>query len=231
MVLTVVAVCLTMAGNVVVAQGVSLVTYEDWVNAINSGNVQPYTTWDNGLEYHYPGESGSLVTSTLTAVDLGTPPYPEVGPGLLMEWESGMGAWEYDFGAATDLTGYSLSFEIYPPTGITSVSVGLIDAWDNVKSWEWSVGPGGLPPDQVTPITVALGSGGGTGAQEPSVYQDYEYNSEDAKTIRAGEKGPLYTPANNKWLRLRVVPEPGSFLALSSGLVGLIGLGMRRRRA
>lgn len=218
---------------------VSLVTYDDWVNAVNSGTVHPGTAWDEGLESSYPGQSGDFRVSTITPADAYTTPLPLSVPGLLMEWgaaeEAGdlIGAWVYEYAEPSDLSGSIISFGVLPPTGVNSVYLGLTDINGSVRSYVWDVGPTGtLQPDQLSTLTIDL-SQEAQPAGMTSLDGDFVY--EAVKWFTLVEKGWTWSQGPyrvNKWVLVRVtpVPEPSALLALGSGLVGLIGLGLRRRR-
>jgi len=259
-VVTLLAACAAFAGP-----GVSLTTYVDWQQAVTSKTVQPYTTWDAGLESHYPGQSANFRDSTVTALNgftLTDPPFVEVGPGLLMEWgadeEVGdlIAAWYYGYGEDPDLTRQIISISVFPPMGMSSISIGMKDAHGLIKSWGWNVGgPGGLVPGAETTISLYASGGAGQagatsfwecGANTPLNPTD-DFDITKVVGLVFDERGNWLNmtkppaPLNkckpyNCWERFSVVPdpvgipEPSSLLALSAGTLGLAGLARRKFR-
>jgi hypothetical protein len=223
---------------------VNLSTYEGWASAVASGTVRPYTTWDSGLESHYPGQSANFRYSTVTALNGFTVPFVEDRPGLVMEWgaeeEPGdlIGAWMYEYGLDPNLAGQTVSIWVHPPNGINSISLGLIDANGKVKSWDWNVGPNG-PLFPCNQVQVVLNASGGAGqAGSTSFSEDAGFDITQVKGLIFDEQGnwlnfndpsPLgFSRPWNYWKDLEVTPEPSSFVVLSAGLLGLLGLARRR---
>lgn len=245
---TLLAACAAFAGP-----GVSLTTYTAWQQAVGSGTVQPYTTWDMGLEGHYPGQETNFRVSTVTAMDGFTEPFVETIPGLLMEWgaeEEGdrIAAWYYAYGEDPDLTGQTIGISVFPPVGMNSISIGMKDANGHVKSWDWNVGPGGLVPGVQTRVTINASGGAGQagatsfwecGANTPGdPTDDFDITTvvglvfdENGNWLNMNNPSPLNNSKPwNYWKDLTVVPEPSSLLALSAGALGLAGLARRKFR-
>ena len=74
--------------------------------------------------------------------------------GLVMAWGNPdlsdgnyASAWIYEYGEDPDLSNSTLTIQVEPPCGITTISIGLRDINLRTRSWTWNVAPAGaLPP-------------------------------------------------------------------------------------
>ena len=227
--------------------GVSLTTYDDWLAATGTGTVRPYTTWDSGLENHYPGQQANFRASTVTALPGFTEPFIEERPGLLMAWgddyEEGdlIGAWTYEYGKDPDLTNQIVSIWVHPPFGMDSISIGLIDSTGLIKSWDWNVGENGpLHPCEQVQVIINPMLGWQAGATSFSEDAGFDITSvtglifdERGDWLNMQSPSPLNDPHPwNYWkdFQVKPIPEPTSLLALTAGLLGLAGFARRKVR-
>ena len=153
-------------------------TFEEWRDALNSGEIQPMPEpdWIDFLAQF----NGNL--------DPDSPPYPittfitpelyvcedEGGggggggggclytePGLVMEWGDSQtlppgeyaSAWSYVYPADPDLTGTTITVTVEPPCGMNVVSLGLQDINGNIRGWYWNVNA--VPPPPPPPALPA----------------------------------------------------------------------------
>ena len=95
--------------------------------------------------------------------------------GLIMAWgddslpeDNWASAWKLTYAIDPDLSNAIITIGVNPPSGagINIVSFGIRDAAGNIKSWYWNCGPGGLPQNVTTVITIDP-SGTGVGATTP----------------------------------------------------------------
>jgi len=133
--------------------------------------IEPVREWNEALEGLHPGQRESFrpaqlfVLDTLVTAEGDTDPHP----GLLMAWgspeDSGeiIAAWDLILPKDPDLTGHCITLTAWPRTGMTSISFSLRDAFGVMKGWSWPVGPGPgqLPPNVPTTVTVAASGGPG----------------------------------------------------------------------
>jgi hypothetical protein len=125
--------------------------------------------WNEGLEGLHPGMEDSFRTPDLYVYEkLETPEgYVDPHPGLIMAWggpdDTGeiISAWDLVLPEDPDLTNMCITLTAWPRTGMTSISFSLKDASGVMKGWLWPVGPGGLPPDKATTVTISASGGPG----------------------------------------------------------------------
>ena len=140
--------------------------------------ILPVTEWNEGLEGLHPGQEEFFREPQLYVLD---ELYTEEGfvdphPGLLMAWgdpaDSGeiIAAWELVLPEDPDLTGMCITLTAWPRDGMTSISFSLQDAAGVMKGWRWPVGPGGLPTN--TPTTLTVAAAGGPGQAGATGYWD-----------------------------------------------------------
>jgi streptolysin S family bacteriocin protoxin len=171
-----------------------LVTYSEFLAAWNAGRIQPVTEWNNGFESHYPGMSSYLRTPNL-AVKEEIPQCPGE-PGVGMAWGTSadngkniIGAWQYEYGADPNLTGFCAHVCVFPPCRINSISFGMKDINGNVKSWDWTVGAGGVLPCS-TQVCFSINLGGGAGqANATSFYEDPGFDITNVIYLMFDENG------------------------------------------
>lgn len=151
----------------------------EWNEAFSLGNVQPMTTaewgdymfqWANFLVEGEPYPSNTFVPPQLYVWGGGggggTDPEDA---GLVMVWRSDLSgefssAWKYVYTSDPDLTGTTINVTVTPPqfspsTGaqVNTVSFGIQDQFGAIRSWNWTCGPGGLPWNMPTQITINPG--------------------------------------------------------------------------
>ena len=228
----------------------------DFQAAITAGDLvaQTSTANDPSLVDHYP--AGTFYEATVYAyTETGAYDFGDPDGGLVMEWgtsgnEDAYAQWLYTFDP--DMTGKIIKASVFAPTGITSISLSIIDNLGNSRSWDWNVSP--APPtagqpiqnNVLTPISInVLGAGlGGTGDATPisNSYFDGGVPVDPTNIIQFGfdENGNYVaftqiSPNGNSqpwnyWGRIQtVVPEPSTFVLLCMGAFGLL-LNVRRGR-
>lgn len=192
----------------------SLLTEEDWGEAM-SQNIRPMLPheWDEYMDQFnnpdnlegepYPETTfipSELYVYTCDPCDTGAGSC-EAGEvtGLVMAWGDPLlpkgqyaSAWVYDYLEDPDLSNSSVTIQVEPPCGITTISVGLRDINLRIRSWRWKVAAAGavppLPPGtlQCSPdpagmpvrhtITINLAQTGVTAAS-PQAASYSNYNS------------------------------------------------------
>ena len=167
------AVCALLAGGAALADPleIRLTTFEDFELGLQDGSIQPVLEWNEALEGLHPGQQESFRPPQLYALDELVDESGELldpNPGLLMAWgtpdEVGneiIAAWDYVLPEDPDLTGLCITLTAWPRSGMTSISFSLQDAAGVMKGWRWPVGPGGLPTNAPTTLTVAAAGGPG----------------------------------------------------------------------
>jgi hypothetical protein len=149
----------------------SILTGEDWDEAMMENNIRGMTQpeWDDYmLQFNNPanleGEHyrdtnfipPELYVYTCDPCDSGAGSCDAAGKvtGLVMAWgDSQMpdgryaSAWVYDYLEDPDLSNSSVTIQVEPPCGITTISVGLRDINLRIRSWRWNVAAtGAVPP-------------------------------------------------------------------------------------
>lgn len=137
----------------------SILTGEDWDEAVMEENIRPMQSqeWDdymlqfndpNNLEGEPYPETTFLPPSDLYVYDSG-----DEGVGLVMAWGNSQmpegqyaSAWVYEYGEDPDLSNSSVTIQVEPPCGITTISVGLRDINLRIRSWRWNVAAVGVVP-------------------------------------------------------------------------------------
>ena len=145
----------------------SLLTEEDWGEA-EYENIQPMepTEWSDYMDqFNNPNnlEGEPYPETTFVPAQLyvygggGEDPctgyqYPN-DAGLVMAWGDPCmlkgqyaSAWEFEYGEDPDLSNSSVTIQVEPPCGITTISVGLKDINGRIRSWRWNVAAAGVPP-------------------------------------------------------------------------------------
>ncbi len=230
----------------------TLESADNFQTAITAGDLEPQTTTagDPSLVDHYP--AGTFKVATVTAYTQ-TGPYDFGDPdgGLVMDWGTSEDAevyaqWLYTFDP--DMTGKIVKATVFAPTGITSISLSIIDNLGNSRSWDWNVGGAGpIPNNALTPISISvqgMGLGGpgdatplansyfdgGTGLVDPTNITQFGFD-ENGNWVAFTQVSPTGgTGPWNYWGRIQtVVPEPSTFVLLCMGAIGLL-LNVRRGR-
>jgi hypothetical protein len=188
-----VSLLLLSVGAVFSSSDLHLVTYQEFLAAWNAGQIQRVTSWNNGFESHYPGMSNQLRVPNL-AVKEEIPQCPgEAGVGMAWGSTSDSGqeiiaAWQYEFGLDPDLTGKCIHLCVFPPCFINTISLGMKDVNGKIKSWDWTVGAGGVPCS--TQVCFTLGLSGGAGqAGATSFYQDPGFDIHNVVSLIFDENG------------------------------------------
>lgn len=152
----------------------------EWQGALSSGKISPMASaqwgdymlqWGVDLEEGGPYPPNEFVPASLPYGQLymspgGSPGYPS-DAGLVMVWQprspttpgSYSSAWKYHYGADPNLNNCTINVTVTPPqfglTGqINAVSFGIQDINGNIRAWYWNCGPGGLPWNVPTTITI-----------------------------------------------------------------------------
>jgi len=79
--------------------------------------------------------------------------YPD-DAGLVMAWGDPctmpdgnyVSAWIYEYGEDPDLSNSTVAVQVEPPCGITTISIGLRDINNRIRSWTWNVAAAGVVP-------------------------------------------------------------------------------------
>jgi hypothetical protein len=196
---------------------ISITTQSDWQQGLDNaggggkvvtGSIQPVTTWNNGLEHHYPSMQPQVRTPNLGAMlDLN----PSIGgnqEGLLMSWGSAadedtdiIAGWEYVYDIDPDFSSVVVDIDAHPPcVTISSICIGLKDAFGNIRSWAWNV-PAALPCGLTTHVSI-VPAAGSSGAAPPasSYYNDPAFDITQVISIEFCENGTWVAAAP---------PDPG----------------------
>jgi hypothetical protein len=197
-----------MVSNLVSAPAVSLLTNNNWDDAIVAGQLLPSVTWDNGLEAFYPGMMTQLRAPNLSPEKDANPFAPGQQNGMLMAWGSALddgfevvGRWEYVFAAPEDLGNTLIDLiAISPCSAINTFGIGLRDATGKVMSWYWAV-PANQPCD--TEVSMSVNPGGAGPSLTPTAsYTDPGFDLTQVTAMTFHEKG-LYDIAAE--------PDPAGF--------------------
>lgn len=231
----------------------TLESQADFQAAITAGDLEPQATVDGdpSLVEHYPLDTFKVATVTAYtqtgAYDFGDP-----DGGLVMDWGTSedddvYAQWLYTFDP--DMTGKIVKATVFAPTGITSISLSIIDNMGNSRSWDWIVGgPGPIPNNVLTPISILVqGAGlggpgdatpmsnsyfdGGTALVDPTNITQFGFD-ENGNWVNFTQVSPTGGAQPwNYWGRIQtvVVPEPSTFVLLCMGAFGLL-LNVRRGR-
>ena len=112
-----------------------------------------------------------------------------------------IGAFEYDFAVAEDLTNTLISvIGMSPCSAISSFGVGLRDATGKVMYWMWAV-PGNQPCDTQIALSINAG-GGGPNIAPTSSHTDPGFNLSQVPAMTAVE---------------RIAPGRGIYLGFGQG--------------
>lgn len=141
----------------------------DFEQAYNQGDILPVYEWNEGLEGLHPGQEEFYRPPDLYVLeDLDTEEgFYDPNAGLLMTWgepadtEDIIAAWELVLPEDPDLTNMCIMLNAWPRNGMTSISFSLKDVNGVMKGWRWPAGPGGLPWNTSTTLTVAAAGGPG----------------------------------------------------------------------
>ncbi|OXU15087.1 GEVED domain-containing protein [Sedimentisphaera salicampi] len=161
----------------------------DWQEALDAGFIRGLTPseWDGYMNQWqqflgpggvpYPVDTQFLPPELYVAENAGD---MDEQPGLVMAWgEDGQSdgdyasAWVYEYGVDPDLSGAVIQITVVPPqygpTGsqVNTVSFGIRDMNGAIRSWHWVCGPGGIPWNTPTTITINAWMTG-IGATTPS---------------------------------------------------------------
>jgi hypothetical protein len=239
----------------------SLDTQADFQAAIDVDIVKPQTDPDGdpSLADHYP--DGTFMVSTVTAYtdSLDDWGFDDPDGGLVMQWgtddvEAGevYGQFLYEYPVDPNLIGKTLKMKVFPPVGIISVSLSIIDGAGFVRSWDWNVGAG--PATAAFPLVNGVSNNvsifvapPGLGAATDATPVSNSYfdplgltNPANITTIGFDENGvwvaftgvgPTGVPGPwNYFGRIQTVPEPGTLVLLAIGGMGLLAYAGRRRR-
>jgi len=160
-------------------------TFDDWNSALGSGQIVPLlpsewdqymSEWDLFLEEGEPYPDTVFLPPTLYPYE--GPDFEE--PGLVMAWGPDdelpgdyASAWKFDYQVDPDLSNAVITVTVYPPQfgangQINAVSFGIQDINGNTKSWFWNVGPGGLPWNVGTLVTINAGQVGLNATNPPA---------------------------------------------------------------
>lgn len=149
---------------------VHLTSLADYEQAWAEQRIQPVSEWNEALEGLHPGGRDSFREPQLFVLDELATAEGDVDPhpGLLMAWgdpaDTGeiIAAWELVLPEDPDFTNLCITLTAWPRSGMTSISFSLQDVGGIMKGWRWPVsGPGGLPPNTPTTLTIAAAGGPG----------------------------------------------------------------------
>jgi len=201
---------------------VHMTSYWDWQMA----DIRPVVEWNEGLEGLHPGQQDAFREPQLYLLDelLTEEGFVDPHPGLVMSWgnpeDTGeiISAWELVLPVDPDLTGYCITLTAWPRSGMTSISFSLQDVFGVMKGWRWPVGPGGLPPDTATTLTLAAAGGpgqaGSTGFWDGGIdlTQIVSFEFDESGTAQGGIPLPNGLPGFvgqwNYWHDIIVFPCP-----------------------
>ena len=173
--------------------------------------------------------------------------------GIVMQWGTDedlevYGQFLYEYPVDPNLIGKTINMLAFPPAGITSVSLSIIDGLGASRAWFWNVtpaaGPGPLFNGVSNPISlfVAPFMAGGPGDATPVAngYVDNGVNPANITTLGFDENGnwvtftgvgPTGVPGPwNYFGRIQTVPEPSTLALLSMGAVAMFAYAWRKRR-
>ena len=134
--------------------------------------------------------------------------------GLVMVWgdtssqdgKSYGSAWKYDYGLDPDLTNCIITVTVTPPSAmpISNVSLGMQDVNGNIRSWQWTCGPGGVLPHDV-PTTIKIDTAlMGTGAANPTATGFTNNPAFDIMLVQF-----IIADENGTWVAQQPAPPPG----------------------
>ncbi|MBI4579424.1 MAG: hypothetical protein HY718_06955 [Planctomycetes bacterium] len=151
---------------------------EEWEAAMGEGKIQPMTSAEWGAYMNqwmahlqegttYPSNQFRppvLPTGQLYVYGGGGAGWP-ADAGLVMLWQHSMtagnysSAWKYDYRGDPDLSNVTITVTVTPPQfglsgQINTVSFGIRDINGFIRAWHWNCGPGGLPWNVPTTITI-----------------------------------------------------------------------------
>jgi hypothetical protein len=229
-----------LASPVFGASGLSLVTYDDWQNALSGGYITPGPIGSPLLaaeaDWIY-GDSGYpvLVMESRLEVLSGY----EGMAGLYMEWdrtpaEYTLASWRYTYGLDPNLTGKKYKFTIYPPAQCMYVSFAVADACGNWKIWDWHVGRD-LTPGVASTLVIDP-AGGAQGARSFLTWGNFDVKNivfvDFDESARQTPPNPWGDPNVNwnVWFNVTTVPEPAAVPVVGL-LLGLAGIAARRVRS
>lgn len=188
-----------MYGVAVVMSPHFMITGEAWVEAIESGTVRGMTEdeWEILAPIMDPNGSTTFCPPELYYFSGSIAPCSSEESSMVMAWgtrqqaENGpiASAWTYSYPADPDLSKSSLVVTVYPPKGITQVSLTVTDDDGHWAKWSWTV----------TDPTKA-------GTQGPIIQGAWNLIVLDMSDIIMGTGAAF--PTASSWLKTSKLPDP-----------------------